>query len=64
MVVVDDKDRIVLRKLVAPANLDWFIALEIDESTEKSAVFLHRFDIRAEKTLSCVDYLSLNSRLK
>lgn len=56
------QDKTVIRKLVASKDLDWFVCLQIPENDEKSNVYLNHFDVKANKQVSCVEYLSLNSR--
>lgn len=53
----------MIRKLVASKDLDWFVCLQIPENDEKSNVYLNHFDIRANKQVCCVEYLTLNSKL-
>jgi hypothetical protein len=55
-------DKTVIRKLVASKDLDWFVCLQIPENDEKSNVYLNHFDVKGNKQVSCVEYLTLNSR--
>lgn len=54
-------DKTVIRKLIASKDLDWFVCLQIPENDEKSNVYLNHFDIKANKQVCCVEYLTLNS---
>ena len=52
----------VIRKLVNSKDLTWFVTLEIPEGDEKSNVFLHHYDLKYNKSVSQVEYITLNSR--
>lgn len=59
-----DPEHTVLRKMIANRDLEWLVALEIPEGDEKSSVYLHHFDLQACKTVSSVEYVTLNSNLR